>query len=171
MSLLLSPAFAQDCVLPASAEGSHRGRALVAADLDGDGVRDVIATAPGFGDSVEGEVGDKGAVVILSGADGSTLTRAAKTAETDWGLGATVLAPGDTDGDGRVEVAFHADGLLHGLPAVDDVAAETGWTLPPRRPPRGRRSPYGLPPANTYTPSAEEPEYSENIRSPTLSPV
>jgi hypothetical protein len=96
--------------------GSLLGYALAdAGDVDGDGVNDVIAGAPGIG-----------VALVWSGADGSLLL----TLEGDppvegigSGFGAAVAGPGDLDGDARADLLVGAvnaerSGLESGVASV-----------------------------------------------------
>jgi hypothetical protein len=69
------------------------GHALVAADLDGDGVDEIIAGQRG---------GSRSAWIYAMGADGKRWSR---TTLDDGGMGAAGCATADLDGDGRVDVA------------------------------------------------------------------
>ena len=68
------------------------------ADIDGDGVRDLIVGAPN-------ESGGRGRVYLFSGATGALLlTIPSPTGEAGVSFGASVAAAGDVDGDGTPDV-------------------------------------------------------------------
>ncbi|MEO8029518.1 MAG: FG-GAP-like repeat-containing protein [Gemmatimonadota bacterium] len=74
--------------------GAALGTGLEAAgDVNGDGVPDVVAGAPGMN-----------AVLVFSGRDGKELLRL-KGDSTDGDLGASASGVGDLDGDGRPDIA------------------------------------------------------------------
>ncbi len=76
--------------------GDALGWSVAAAgDVDGDGVGDVIAGAPGNA---------RGRALVLSGKDGHLLRELRSGASND-GFGAGVCGLGDLDGDGRADVA------------------------------------------------------------------
>jgi hypothetical protein len=110
--------------------GDGFGSSLAApGDLDGDGVPDLLVGAP-FDD----DVGDTGAVWVLLLTPAGGLKTTHKLSATQGGLGgglatgdrfgAAIAVFGDTDGDGRVEIAV-------GAPGADDAGASSGsiWIL------------------------------------------
>lgn len=74
--------------------------AVGAGDVDGDGIEDVITSAP-FAAGADGPAG--GVVSVYSGADGQPLHRIAGS--NGEGLGISVAAAGDLNGDGRADFA------------------------------------------------------------------
>ena len=87
-------------------------------DLDGDGVRDILAGDP-VGDSPYGY--QFGQVIALSGRDGSYLFRLAGIEDGD-GVGISVADLGDRDDDDIGEVAF-------GAPGLDDAGTKAGGVV------------------------------------------
>ena len=83
-------------------KGDLLGTGLEAAgDVEGDGVPDVAAGAPGVN-----------AVLVLSGKDGHTLLHLTGDS-ADVNLGTTAAGVGDVDGDGRPDIAAGAPGSNH----------------------------------------------------------
>jgi hypothetical protein len=125
--LLLAAPFEQDLELAeagtrlAGEDGGTTGHDAQLVDLDGDGLCDVVAGAPGgFGSS------DAGAVFLVHApiAEGTTsLALEARAtlagAEPGDGAGRTVRAGGDVDGDGLAD-------LLAGAPYADREGADRG---------------------------------------------
>jgi len=107
--------------------GSSLGTSLRAAgDVNGDGVCDVIAGAPG---------GNQGRAIVYSGADGSEIHTIIKSG-SGTGFGQSVCGIGDVDGDGfdDVAVAAHQNGQTG--PAAGKVWIVSGadgdtvlWTI------------------------------------------
>lgn len=79
----------------------HFGQFDVCGDCDGDGLRDLVVGAPGYGGNGEGKVW------ILSGATGAEL-RSHVGPSIDMGLGRIVIGLGDVDGDGVDDYAISA---------------------------------------------------------------
>jgi hypothetical protein len=73
----------------------------VAGDIDGDGVRDIVASAP-FGNNTHG------IVLVCSGSNGAVLHTFAGTAN-NVDLGYSIAVGGDYDGDGIPDIAIAAD--------------------------------------------------------------
>lgn len=103
-------------VLEGSAEGSQLGWALVPADIDGDGIDDVVIGAPAWeaeGEQTPGEVLmvfggpalalEPGTVVPVD-----NLVRYSWDGEPHDGLGAALCSVGDVDGDGLIDLAVSA---------------------------------------------------------------
>jgi hypothetical protein len=90
--------------LPGAAAGQALGTSVDGAgDVDGDGIPDLIAGAPGDSTAASGA----GAAFLFAGADGSVLRVLLGDAAFDR-LGQSVAGLGDTDGDGVPDVAVGA---------------------------------------------------------------
>lgn len=90
-------------------------------DADGDGLDDLAIGAPGVPPSRHGswalqtsllDAGGSGRVVVVSGADGRTLWR--NVGDLGDGLGGSLAAVGDFDGDGRTDLAASAHWIRGG---------------------------------------------------------
>ena len=110
---------------PDGVAGDEFGRGLAAVeDLDGDGVQDVLAGAPGF------DVG-RGQAVLLSSASGVVLGRLSDTAaDAGDAFGYRVALAGDVDGDGGRDLLVGAflDDTPRGANA-GSVSVYSGTTL------------------------------------------
>jgi FG-GAP repeat len=110
-------------------EATDRLGAAVAAagDVDGDGLSDVLAGAPGpIGSAVS-----PGRLLLLSGADGSLLDEWQGSTLGDH-FGAAVAEAADLDGDGVTDVAVGApqhDGAQSGSGAITIFSGATGLQL------------------------------------------
>ncbi|MCX7045566.1 MAG: FG-GAP-like repeat-containing protein [Candidatus Sumerlaeota bacterium] len=90
-------------------DGGFSRSVAVIADLNGDGVADIIIGAPHEDPSLT--VVDGGRVYLFSGADGSRLrTLVSPNPETSGLFGASVAAVGDVDGDGIPDIVIGAPG-------------------------------------------------------------
>ncbi|MCK6502943.1 hypothetical protein L6R53_06025 [Myxococcota bacterium] len=108
-------------------DGDALGAALGAGDLDGDGIPDLVAGAPGTADSA-------GAVYVFAG--GETVHARAGRLSVDQArsrldgsaagdrAGAALHAGGDLDGDRRTDLVVGAPGVLLGLEGVDTGGVE-----------------------------------------------
>jgi len=96
--------------------GDSLGYSVAAADVDGDGVTDIVLGAPG----AEGTK-DRGAAYVVLGSPELTSAELIKTSETDQditilgeqkrGLLGSVVASGDLNGDGVSDLILEADGV------------------------------------------------------------
>ena len=81
------------------------------ADINGDGVADIVVGAPFEDESFTGNVTDAGGVYVISGADGSVLLDPASLNETASGqFGTAVAGIEDTNGDGEDDILIGASG-------------------------------------------------------------
>jgi hypothetical protein len=112
--------------LPHRIDGSGSLEAL--GDLDGDGLPELLVHR-GWPDLVDDDW-QPNPVQIVSAADGEVLA-SHPAAEFVW----SAFSPGDVDGDGRLDVAWCADGSIHVVSALDGrslLDVEEGYTLPGR---------------------------------------
>ena len=87
-----------DAQFGAAADG-FGSRVVLVDDADGDGVSDLVASAPGYTSTLPSQ----GALVLVSGADGSILTSVVGNASIGL-LGRSLAAVADIDGDGLRDV-------------------------------------------------------------------
>jgi hypothetical protein len=107
-------------VIPGGAANANLGTSLARiADLDGDGLDDILAGAPGVDDPLP----NSGVVVALSPRDGALIrTFADPLAGSNIDLGTSVSAVPDLDGDGVTEV-------LSGAPQDDTAGSNAGLAV------------------------------------------
>jgi hypothetical protein len=104
--------------VPGSPFGSLGWRMATLADLDGDGVREAVLGEP---DADPAGLASAGSIHVISGASGATLHRIDGTS-AGAGLGRSLAAFGDLDGDGRED-------LIAGDPAHKVGGVTTGRVL------------------------------------------
>ena len=111
-------------VIFGAAAGARFGAALASiADLDQDGVRDLLVGAPGDG---------PGSVSLLSGASGNLITSwlgASSSAANGDAFGAALCAVADRDGDGLEDVLVGAPGWWSAAGRVELRSSASGATL------------------------------------------
>ena len=119
---------AADTVISGDAPSDELGTAVTAADLDGDGLSDVIVGAPSSG---TGATGGGAAFVFFGPTSGSVQASEAGGVLADStereSAGSTLAAPGDVDGDGYEDLLVGAPDANTGDGAIFVVPGGVGY--------------------------------------------
>ena len=127
VTLFGGPEFAKIAAIDGGPESESLGQRVVSVgDVDGDGIGDFAASAPGWGDSA-GQHG-AGRVVAVSGAKGVVL-REIRGSSARERFGQGLAAAGDWDDDGRIDLAVGATGWGDSKGRVTVHSLVTGKTL------------------------------------------
>ncbi|MEM8711688.1 MAG: FG-GAP-like repeat-containing protein [Planctomycetota bacterium] len=124
----LQPTLLIDVIQPTSPSSGNFGSALDAsADLDGDGVRDLVVAEP-FSDGFAGA--DSGAFSVFSGATRSLILRV-EGDQPGARLASDVQVVGDVNGDGRLDIAANIptfnNGASNELEVFDALTGASLW--------------------------------------------